>query len=86
MIVGEHSRGNDLDVNPLRAKQLTNFRAAGKDDAIRLAPPRRFGVEQAVAYIADDERVEVTPRAVRLRKRDLDPHVRRRAARRAAAG
>ena len=86
MIVGEHSRGNDLDVNPLRAKQLTNFRAAGKDDAIRLAPPRRFSVEQAVAYIADDEWVEVTPRAIRLRKRHLDPHVRRRAARSAARG
>ena len=84
MIVGENNRGGDLEVNPLRAKQLTNFRAAGKDDAIRLAPPRRLGLERAIAYIADDERVEVTPRAVRLRKRDLDPHVRKRAARRAA--
>ena len=81
MIVGEHNRGQDLDVNPLRTRQLTNFRAAGKDDAIRLAPPRRFGIERAIAWIADDERVEVTPRAVRLRKRALDPHARRRAAR-----
>ncbi len=81
MIVGEHSRGHDLDVNPLKGKQLTNFRAAGKDDAVRLTPPRQFSLEQAIAYIADDERVEVTPRAVRLRKRDLDPHVRKRAAR-----
>lgn len=85
MIVGEHNRDNDLDVNPLRTKQLTNFRAAGKDDAVRLSPPRRFGVERAIAWIADDERVEVTPRAIRLRKRDLDPHIRKRAARRAGA-
>ncbi len=81
MIVGEHSRGNDLDVNPMKTKQLTNFRAAGKDDAVRLTPPRRFGLEQAIAWIAGDECVEVTPRAIRLRKRALNPHVRRRAAR-----
>ncbi len=83
MIVGEHSRGNDLEVNPMKAKQLTNIRASGKDDAIRLTPPRRMSLEQAIAYIADDELVEVTPLTVRLRKRLLDPHARKRAARRA---
>ena len=81
MIVGEHSRDNDLDVNPLKAKQLTNFRAAGKDDAIRLTPPRRLTLEQAIAYIADDELVEVTPKSLRLRKRHLDPHARKKAER-----
>jgi GTP-binding protein len=81
MIVGEHSRDNDLDVNPLKTKQLTNFRAAGKDDAIRLTPPRRLTLEQAIAYIADDELVEVTPKSIRLRKRHLDPHARKKAER-----
>jgi len=85
MIIGEHARGNDLEVNPLKAKQLTNIRAAGKDEAVRLTPPRMLTLEQAVAYIADDELVEVTPAAIRLRKRDLDPHARKRAARQAAA-
>ncbi len=80
MIIGEHSRGNDLEVNPLKAKQLTNIRAAGKDDAVRLSPPRRMSLEQALAYIDDDELVEVTPQAIRLRKRLLDPHMRKRAA------
>ena len=84
MVIGEHSRGTDLDVNPLRAKQLTNFRAAGKDDAIDLTPPWRPTLEQAIAYIADDELVEVTPRAIRLRKRWLDIHERRRRSRSAA--
>ena len=69
MIIGEHSRANDLDVNPLKAKQLTNIRAAGKDDAVLLTPPTRLTLEQALAYIADDELVEVTPRSIRLRKR-----------------
>ncbi|KAF0137500.1 MAG: GTP-binding protein [Rhodospirillaceae bacterium] len=78
MIIGEHSRGNDLDVNPLRAKQLTNFRAAGKDDAVRLTPPRRMSLEDALAYIAEDALVEVTPKSLRLRKQYLDPHERKR--------
>jgi GTP-binding protein len=84
MILGEHSRGNDLDVNPIKEKKLTNIRAAGKDDAMLLIPPRRMSLEQAIAYIEDDELVEVTPSAVRLRKRHLDPHARKRADRRAA--
>jgi len=85
MIIGEHSRGSDLDVNPLRSKQLTNFRAAGKDEAVRLTPPRRFSLEQAIAYVEDDELVEVTPQSVRLRKKNLNPHMRKRAARAAEA-
>ncbi|MEO0995623.1 MAG: translational GTPase TypA, partial [Pseudomonadota bacterium] len=81
MIIGEHSRDNDLEVNPLKGKQLTNIRAAGKDDAVKLTPPTRYSLEQAIAYIDDDELVEVTPNAIRLRKRHLDPHERKRAAR-----
>ncbi len=81
MIVGEHRRGNDLEVNPLRTKQLTNIRAAGKDDSIRLTPARRLRLEEAISYIAGDELVEVTPKSIRLRKTLLDPHARRRAAR-----
>jgi GTP-binding protein len=83
MILGEHSRGNDLDVNPIKEKKLTNIRAAGKDDAMLLIPPRRMSLEQAIAYVEDDELVEVTPSAVRLRKRYLDPNARKRADRRA---
>jgi GTP-binding protein len=83
MILGEHSRGSDLDVNPIKEKKLTNIRAAGKDDAMLLVPPRRMSLEQAIAYIEDDELVEVTPSAVRLRKRYLDPNERKRADRRA---
>ncbi len=79
MIIGEHNRGNDLVVNPLRTKKLTNIRAAGSDDAVRLTPPLHRGLEEAIGYIEDDELVEVTPRHVRLRKRHLDPHVRKRA-------
>lgn len=81
MIIGENSRGNDLEVNPLKAKQLTNVRAAGKDDAIRLSPPRQMGLEEAIAYIEDDELIEVTPNNIRLRKRLLDANDRRKAAR-----
>ncbi len=81
MIVGEHSRGNDLEVNPLKTKQLTNIRAAGKDDATRLTPARRLRLEEAISYVAADELVEVTPKSIRLRKALLDPHARRRAAR-----
>lgn len=81
MIIGENNRDNDLEVNPIKAKQLTNFRAAGKEDAIRLTPPRIFSLEQAITYIQDDERVEVTPKNIRLRKAILDPHDRKRAQR-----
>ena len=81
MIIGEHTRDNDLEVNPLREKKLTNIRAAGKDDNVLLTPPVVMTLEKAIAYIAEDELVEVTPKAIRLRKRLLDPHARRRAAR-----
>ena len=81
MIIGEHARGNDLDVNPLRTKQLTNIRAAGKDEAVVLTPPVRLSLEQAIAYIDDDELVEVTPKTFRLRKRLLGINDRKRAAR-----
>ncbi len=79
MIVGEHSRDNDLDVNPLRAKQLTNIRTTSKDEAVRLTPIVPMTLEQAIAYIEDDELVEVTPQSIRLRKRELLPHLRKRA-------
>ena len=85
MVIGEHNKGEDLEVNPLKAKQLTNFRAAGKDDAVDLTPPQRVTLEKAIAYIEDDELVEVTPQSIRLRKRYLDPHERKRASRRAVA-
>jgi GTP-binding protein len=81
MLIGEHSRGNDLDVNPLRAKQLTNVRASGKDDAVVLTTPLRFSLEEAIAYIGDDELVEVTPKTFRMRKRLLNINDRKRAAR-----
>ncbi|UVO55632.1 translational GTPase TypA [Sphingomonas sp. SUN039] len=82
MIVGENAKPDDLEVNPMKAKQLTNFRASGgKDDAIRLTPPKRATLEQAIAYIDDDEMVEVTPKSIRLRKRYLDPHERKKASR-----
>ncbi len=84
MILGEHNRGTDLDVNPIKEKKLTNIRAAGKDDAMLLIPPRKMSLEQAIAYVEDDELVEVTPSAIRLRKRHLDPHERKRADRKAA--
>jgi len=81
MIIGEHSRDNDLEVNPLKGKKLTNVRASGTDEAVRLTPPIRMSLEEAIAYIADDELVEVTPKNIRLRKRHLDPHERKRQAR-----
>ncbi|MEM1066977.1 MAG: translational GTPase TypA [Pseudomonadota bacterium] len=81
MVIGEHSRDNDLEVNPLKGKKLTNVRASGKDDAVVLTTPVRFSLEEAIAYIDDDELVEVTPGAIRLRKRYLDPHERKRQAR-----
>ena len=78
MIIGENSRPQDLEVNALRGKKLTNVRASGKDDAIRLTPPRQFSLEQALSYITDEELVEVTPKNVRLRKVYLDPNERKR--------
>ena len=84
MIIGEHSRDNDLEVNPLKGKKLTNVRASGTDEAVRLTTPVTLSLEQAIAYIDDDELVEVTPKAIRLRKRFLDPHERKRAAKRAS--
>jgi GTP-binding protein len=78
MIIGENSRPDDLDVNPMKSKQLTNVRAAGKDEAIRLTPPRRLTLEQAIAYIDTDELVEVTPKSIRLRKQVLNPTFRKR--------
>lgn len=79
MIIGEHTKTNDLEVNPTRAKQLTNIRASGKDEAINLIPPRKMSLEQALSYIQDDELLEVTPKTLRLRKKHLDPHLRKRA-------
>jgi len=78
MIIGEHAKGTDLEVNAMKSKQLTNHRASGKDDAVRLTTPRTVVLEDAIAYIQDDELVEVTPNSVRLRKRWLDPNVRKR--------
>lgn len=79
MIIGEHTRDNDLEVNVLKAKQLTNFRVSGKEEAVRLTPPRLMSLEQAIAYIENDELVEVTPKSLRLRKALLDPNARKRA-------
>ncbi len=79
MIVGEHSKDNDLVVNVCKTKKLTNMRAAGSDDAVRLTPPRQFSIEQALEYIEDDELLEVTPQSLRMRKKHLDSHVRKRA-------
>jgi GTP-binding protein len=81
MIIGENSRSDDLDVNPMKAKQLTNVRASGKDEAVRLTPPRRPTLEQAIAYIEEDELVEVTPKSIRLRKKVLNPSFRKKRAR-----
>jgi len=78
MIVGEHTRGNDLVVNVLKGKKLTNIRTTSKDEAVRLTPPIRMTLEKALAYIGDDELVEVTPKSIRLRKALLDPHERKR--------
>jgi GTP-binding protein len=85
MIIGEHSRGNDLEVNPMKTKQLTNIRTTSKDEAIRLTPPRQMTLEKSIAYIGDDELVEVTPKSIRLRKKLLNPHDRKRAERAAEA-
>ncbi|MEL6790133.1 MAG: translational GTPase TypA [Pseudomonadota bacterium] len=84
MIIGENAKPDDLDVNPLKAKQLTNIRAAGKDDAVRLTPPKRLTLEVAMSYIDEDELVEVTPESIRLRKIELEPHMRKRRAKEAS--
>jgi GTP-binding protein len=81
MIVGEHTRDNDLEVNVLKGKKLTNIRTTSKDEAVRLTPPLRMTLERALAYIQDDELVEVTPKSIRLRKRHLDPNERKKAER-----
>jgi GTP-binding protein len=81
MIVGEHTRDNDLEVNVLKGKKLTNIRTTSKDEAVRLTPPIRMTLERALAYIQDDELVEVTPKSIRLRKRHLDPNERKKAER-----
>ena len=85
MIIGEHSRGNDLEVNPLKGKQLTNIRTTSKDEAVRLTPPRLMSLEQAIAYIEEDELVEITPMSIRLRKRFLNNEDRKRAKKQASA-
>jgi GTP-binding protein len=85
MIVGEHTRGNDLEVNVLKGKKLTNVRASGRDDNVLLTPPMRMSMEMALAYIQDDELVEITPQSIRLRKRHLDPNERKKAERMAAS-
>jgi GTP-binding protein len=85
MIIGENAKPDDLEVNPMKSKQLTNFRSTGKDDAIRLTPPRIMTLEQAIAYIDDDEMVEVTPQSIRLRKAILDPNERKKASRKKEA-
>ncbi|MDC0886307.1 translational GTPase TypA [Altererythrobacter sp.] len=84
MIIGENAKPDDLEVNPMKSKQLTNFRSTGKDDAIRLTPPRVMTLEQSIAYIDNDEMVEVTPTSIRLRKALLDPHERKKAKRKIA--
>jgi GTP-binding protein len=81
MIVGEHNRNNDLEINVLKGKQLTNVRASGSDEAVKLVPAKQMSLEQMMAYINEDELVEVTPQSLRLRKMFLDPHERKRAAR-----
>lgn len=81
MIIGEHNRDNDLDVNPIKGKQLTNIRAAGSDENVKLTPPKLFTLEETLSYIRDDELVEVTPANIRLRKKLLNPNDRKRASR-----
>src|SRR5438552_4769745 len=85
MIVGEHTRGNDLEVNVLKGKKLTNIRTHSKDEAVRLTPPIQMTLEKAMAYITDDELVEVTPKSIRLRRKLRDPHERKREDRRKEA-
>ena len=80
MVIGEHSRDNDLDVNPIKSKHLTNMRASGSDDAIKLVPPRELTLERALEWIEDDEILEITPLNIRIRKKYLDPTQRKRMA------
>jgi GTP-binding protein len=84
IVIGIHSRDNDLVVNPIKGKQLTNVRASGTDEAVRLVPPIQVTLESAIEFIADDELVEITPKSIRIRKRFLVEHERKRAARAAA--
>ncbi len=86
MISGRHMRGNGPEVNVMKGKQLTNIRTTSKDEAVRLTPPIRMPLEKALAYIQDDELVEVTPKSIRLRKRYLDSNERKRMERAASAG
>ncbi|MBP7339808.1 MAG: translational GTPase TypA, partial [Niveispirillum sp.] len=86
MIVGEHTRDNDLEVNVQKGKKLTNIRTTSKDEAVVLTPPIRMALEKALSYIQDDELVEVTPKSIRLRKKLLDPNARKRAEKQAEAG
>jgi len=81
MIIGEHNRDNDLEVNPIKGKQLTNVRASGTDESIKLTPYKTFTLEETLSYINDDELIEVTPKNIRLRKYALCPHERKRASR-----
>lgn len=81
MVVGEHSRDNDLEINVLKGKQLTNMRASGSDEAVRLVPPRKLSLEEMISYIQDDELVEVTPKSLRLRKKELDANERKKTSR-----
>jgi GTP-binding protein len=84
MIIGEHSRDNDLEVNPTKTKKLTNIRASGVDETIRLTPAKRINLEEAIGYVGEDELIEVTPKAIRLRKAELASGMRRRATRRSS--
>jgi len=81
MVVGEHSRDNELEINVLKGKQLTNVRASGTDEAVRLVTPKKMTLEEMISYIEEDELVEVTPQSLRLRKRELDPNERKKASR-----
>jgi GTP-binding protein len=81
MIIGEHTRGNDLELNVIKGKKLTNVRASGKDEAVVLTPPIRMSLEKALAYVGEDELVEVTPKSIRLRKAILDPNERKKVSR-----
>jgi GTP-binding protein len=78
MIIGENAKPEDMDVNPLKEKKLSNVRSSGKDEAMRLTPPRRMTLEQAIAWIDDDELVEITPKSIRIRKMELNPAFRKR--------
>ena len=83
MVIGQHAKSNDLDVNPVKAKQQSNVRSSGADEAIKIVPPKIMSLENALEWIEDDELVEVTPQSIRVRKRDLDPNIRKRTAKKA---